>query len=122
MLDIIFYPGNGQPPHYVELSEDFYQWLAKSDFSKIGESVQKKIIIDDEEEEVPLVNLELENRRRFRSFFIEEIVGESDRMLTKLGESHSKNEYQAATYKLRKLQELRKCLENPQYRYLQRVV
>ncbi|MBC6479728.1 MAG: hypothetical protein GDA56_20050 [Hormoscilla sp. GM7CHS1pb] len=122
MLDIIFYPGNGQRPHYVELSEDFYEWLAKSDFSKIGESVQKKIIIDDEEEEVPIVDLELENRRRFRSFFIEEIVGESDRMLTKLGESPSKNEYQAATYKLRKLQELRKCLENPKYRYLQRVV
>ena len=122
MLDIIFYPGNGQPPHYVELSEDFYEWLAKSDFSKIGESVQKKIIIDDDEEEVPIVDLELENRRRFRSFFIEEIVGESDRMLTKLGESPSKNEYQAATYKLRKLQELRKCLENTKYRYLQRVV
>jgi len=122
MLDIIFYPGNGQPPHYVELSEDFYEWLAKSDFSKIGESVQKKIIIDDEEEEVPIVDLELENRRRLRSFFIEEIVGESDRMLTKLGESPSKNEYQAATYKLRKLQELRKCLENPKYQYLQRVV
>lgn len=122
MLDIIFYPGNGQPPHYVELSEDFYEWLAKSDFSKIGESVQKKIIIDDDEEDVPIVDLELENRRRFRSFFIEEIVGESDRMLTKLGESPSKNEYQAATYKLRKLQELRKCLENHKYRYLQRVV
>lgn len=122
MLDIIFYPGNGQPPHYVELSEDFYEWLAKSDFSQIGESVQKKIIIDDEEEEVPIVYLELENRRRLRSFFIEEIVGESDRMLTKLGESPSKNEYQAATYKLRKLQELRKCLENSKYRYLQRVV
>lgn len=122
MLDIIFYPGNGQPPHYVELSEDFYEWLAKSDFSQIGESVQKKIIIDDEEEEVPIVYLELENRRRLRSFFIEEIVGESDRMLTKLGESPSKNEYQAAIYKLRKLQELRKCLENSKYRYLQRVV
>ena len=122
MLDLIFYPAQGEPPHYIELSEDFYEWLAKSEFSKIGESVPKTMIIDEEEEELPLVELEPDNRPKLRNFLIEEIVGESDRMLAKLGDYPSKNEYQTASYKLRKLQELRKCLENENYLYLQRVV
>ena len=122
MLDLIFYSAQGEAPHYIELSEDFYEWLAKSEFSQIGESVSKTITIDDEKEELPLVELEPDNRLKFRNFLIEEIVGESDRMLARLGDYPSKNEYQAASYKLRKLQELRKCLENQNYLYLQRVV
>ena len=121
MLDIIFYPPHGQPPRYIELSEDFYEWLAKSEFSKIGESVLKEMMLE-EEEEVPIVELELENRQRFRNFLIEEIVGESDRLLTQLDDYLAKDDYQTATYKLRKLQELRKCIENKNYQYLQRVV
>ena len=121
MLDLIFYPAKDDSPHYIELSEDLYEWLAKSEFSKIGESVSTTTI-DGEEEELPLVELEPDNRSKFRNFLLEEIVGESDLMLTKLGDSPSKNEYQTASYKLRKLQELRKCLENENYLYLQRVV
>lgn len=122
MLDLIFYPAKDNTPHYIELSEDFYEWLAKSEFSKIGESLSKTMTIDGEEEVLPLVELEPDNRSKLRNFLIEEIVGESDRMLAKLGDSPSKNEYQTASYKLRKLQELRKCLENKNYLYLQRVV
>ncbi len=122
MLDLIFYPAKDDAPNYIELSEDFYEWLAKSEFSKIGKSVSTTMTIDGEEEVLPLVELEPDNRSKFRNFLIEEIVGESDLMLTKLGDSPSKNEYQTASYKLRKLQELRKCLENKNYLYLQRVV
>lgn len=121
MLDISFYTINGQSPHSVEIPEDIYKWLAESDFSKIGKSVIRKIQIDGEEEKLPLVKLGRDNRRKLRFFFVEAINQESDAMITQLGDSPSKQEYQEATYRLRKLQELRKCVENENYQYLQRV-
>lgn len=122
MLDIIFYPANAQQLRYVEVSEDFYEWLAKSEFSKIGKSVPRKMLIDGEEEKLPLVKLGKDNRKKLRDFFLEAISQETDALLTKLGESPSKKEYQDATYCLRMLQELRKCVENQNYQYLQRQV
>ncbi|MBD1908153.1 hypothetical protein NDI37_15020 [Funiculus sociatus GB2-A5] len=121
MLDISFYPTNGEPAYSVEVAENFYGWLAKSDFSKIGKSVPRKIKIEGEEEKLPLVQLGKDNRRKLRTFLGEEIIRESDAILTQLGDSPSKKEYQDATYRLRKLQELRKCVENENYQYLQRV-
>lgn len=121
MLDIIFYSKNGQPPEYIEVSESIYEWLAKSNFSKIGKSVERKIKIEGEEEKLPLVQLGKSNRKKLREFFLETISQESDTVLNKLGDSPSKKEYQDATYRLRKLQELRKCIENEAYQYLQRV-
>ena len=120
MLDIIFYPKNGEPAHYIEVSEDFYEWLAKSQFSKIGKSVSRKVVIDDEEDTIPLVKLGKENRKKLRNFFLEAITEESDAVITKLGDSPSKQEYLDCTYRLKMLQELRKSLENPKYEYLQR--
>lgn len=121
MLEIAFYTTNNQPPHSVELAEDTYEWLTKSDFSKIGKSVPRKISIEGEEEKLPLVKLGKDNRKKLRDFFLEAISQESDVLLTKLGDSPSKIEYQDATYRLRVLQELRKCVENEHYHYLQRV-
>lgn len=121
MLDIIFYTENGQPPYSVEVAENFYEWLAKSDFSKIGKSVVRKIQVEGEEDKLPLVQLGKDNRRKLRSFLLEAISLESDAMLTKLGDSPSKKEYQDASYRLIKLQDLRKCVENEEYKYLQRV-
>lgn len=121
MLDIIFYSPNNQQPEYVEVSEDLYEWLAKSKFSKIGKSVEKKIQIDGAEEELPLVELDKENRTQLRLFFLEAVAEESDTALAQIEDCNSKQEYQKATYRLRKLQELRKCVENEKYQYLQRV-
>ncbi|MFE1746497.1 hypothetical protein [Coleofasciculus sp. H7-2] len=120
MLDISFYPKNGHSPYTVEVSEEIYKWLTKSEFSKIGKSRKTKIKIDEEEESLPLVKLGKENRRKLRAFFLEVISQESDTLLNQLGDSPSKQEYQNATSRLRKLQELRKCTENENYQYLQR--
>jgi hypothetical protein len=120
MLDYIFYPSNNQTPYSVEVSEDIYEWLAKSEFSKIGQSVPRKMLIDGEEEKLPLVKLGKDNRRKLRAFFLEAITEESDAVVHQLGDSPSKKEVQAVTYRLKKLQELRKCVENPNYHYLQR--
>jgi hypothetical protein len=121
VLDISFYPKNGHPPYTVEVSEDSYEWLAKSDFSKIGTSVTRKIQIEGEEENLRVLQLGKENRKKLRNFLLEAISQESDAVLYQLGDSPSKQEYQNATYRLRKLQELRKCVENEEYQYLQRV-
>jgi hypothetical protein len=120
MFDIIFYTANDHPPHDVEVSKDIYEWLAKSEFSKIGKSVPRKIEIDGEEEKLYVVHLSKGNRKKLRTFFVEEIIQETDAMLTKLGDSPSKQEYQEGTYRLKKLLELLKCIENPNYQYLQR--
>ena len=60
------------------------------------------------------------NRQRFREFFIEVIVQEADEMLRNLGEAPSHEEYQDATYKLKILQQFRRCLEDHSYQLLQR--
>jgi hypothetical protein len=121
MLDISFYTRNGHPPSTVEVAKEFLLWLAESDFYKIGKSVTRKIKVEGEEEKLPLVQLGKDTRRKLRAFLLEAISQESDAMLNKLGDSPSKKEYQEATYRLRKLQELRKCVENEKYQYLQRV-
>jgi hypothetical protein len=121
MLDISFYANDGKQPYSVEVTDNFYEWLAKSDFSKIGKSVTRKIEVDGEEEKLPLVKLGKDTRKKLKAFLLEVISQESDSMLTQLGDSPSKKEYQDATYHLRKLQELRKCVENEKYLYLQRV-
>jgi hypothetical protein len=61
------------------------------------------------------------NRKRLRDFLLEAIAQESDAVLNQLNNAAAKQEYQAITYKLRKLQQLRKCVENETYQYLQRL-
>jgi hypothetical protein len=121
MLDITFYTINGQPPRSVEVAEDIYEWLAKSDFSKIGKSVPIKILVEGEKEKIPLIQLTKRNRKKLRTFLGEKIIRESDAVLTELGESPSKKEYQDGTNLLSKLHELLKCVENEHYLYFQRV-
>jgi hypothetical protein len=122
MLDIIFYSSNELSPYYVELSEDIFEWLAKSEFAKIGKSVTRKMLIDGEEEKLPLVKLSKYNRKKLKDFFCDAITRESDAVLKQLGESPSKQEYQDATYRLRKFLELLNFIEDENYAYLQRVV
>jgi hypothetical protein len=123
MLYLIFYAFKTElPPHYIEMSEDVYEWLAKSEFSKIGKSIPRNILIDEEEEKLPVVELDRDIRQKFSNFFRDAIICESDTVLTNLGDSPLKEEYQSATYRLRKLLDLLKCVENEDYQYLQRVV
>lgn len=122
MLDISFYSTNGSESETVDVAENLYESLAKSDFSKIGGlSIDIKIYLDEEDVILPLVELNPDIRQQFKKFFSEAIISESEAVLTKLGDSPSKEEYQAGTYRLRKLLELLKCVENENYQYLQRI-
>jgi hypothetical protein len=121
MLDLIFYPQTGQIPVYVEVSESLYEWLARSEFAKVGKSHLRSISLDGEELQLSVVDLEQDIRQGLAQFLRDQIIEESDRVLGKLNELESKSEVQDMTYRLRKFQELRKCVENPAYQYFQRV-
>ncbi|MDY7013412.1 MAG: hypothetical protein SVX43_07360 [Cyanobacteriota bacterium] len=120
MLDITFYSQNREEAEIVEVSEDFYEWLARSEFAKIGKSEVREMKVDGELIEVPVISLEGLNRRKLSDFFRDAIVEESDEMLNQFLRSQSKQEYRDVTYKLSLLQRLRKPIENEQYKYLQR--
>lgn len=122
MLDICFYTTNGAESETVDVGETLYEWLAKSAFSKIGgASIDTEIYLDEENVILPLVELNQEIRQQFKKMFSEAIISESDAVITKLGDSPSKEEYQSGTYRLRKMLELLKCVENENYQYLQRI-
>lgn len=122
MLDISFYTTNGLESETVDVGETLYEWLAKSAFSKIGgASIDTEIHLDEENVTLPLVELNQEIRQQFQKMFSEAIISESDVVLTKLGDSPSKEEYQSGTYRLRKMLELLKCVKNENYQYLQRI-
>ncbi|MDD1428742.1 hypothetical protein MEO94_30750 [Dolichospermum sp. ST_sed9] len=123
MLDIKFYSKNGESPVTIELSDEFYERLAKSDFSEIGQPHKIKIRIDGEEDEIEAINLnkgKITNRQRLIDFFKEEIVEESKQIKTKLPESPTKEEYKQQTYSFFKLIEILTSLENQQFSYLQK--
>jgi hypothetical protein len=56
MLDVIFYTENDLPPAYVDLSDAFYEWLARSDFSRIGQSQPTPIELEGESLELPNIS------------------------------------------------------------------
>jgi hypothetical protein len=129
MLDFIFYPKVDRDPVYVEVSESLYEWLARSVFGQVGQSQVRSILLDGEALELPVVELGGETRKGLSHFLRDQIIEESDRVLRVLDEVRwpsvglgpSKSEVQEMTYRLRKFQELRKCVENPAFSYLQRV-
>ncbi len=119
MLDITFYSQAKQTIDAVDVSEDFYEWLQKSDFSKIAKSQEMEMRPDGVAVKVSAIVLEGGNRRKLSDFFRDAIVQESDDLLNKLGSSPSKEEYTHATYKLKSLQSLRKLVENETCKYLE---
>ena len=123
MLDIRFYSTNGCHPITVDVSENFYHWLSQSEFSKIGISNPHKMKFDCDEVWLNLVDLNqdnMTNRQRFKNFLVDNFVDETDKLLLQLSETSLPEDFYEKTYKLRKLQELRKYIEDPSYHYLER--
>ncbi|MEB3885506.1 hypothetical protein [Lyngbya sp. CCY1209] len=120
-LDISFYSQDINRVNTIDISDDFYEWLAKSEFSKIGVAEKKDIEIDGEPEQVDVVVLDWETRRKYSDFFRDEIVKEGDKVLEQLGDSPSKEEYSPFYSRLKLLQDLRKQIENETIKYLGRL-
>lgn len=117
MLDFTFYSGKKETLDTMAMPNDFYEWLSKSEFPRIGKAEKQEMTGDGEAVEVSAIPLEGENRRKFSNFFRDEIVHESDKMLNKLGDSPSKNEYMKHSSRLKTLQELRKLMEDEKNKY-----
>ena len=120
MLSISFYSSNGQTNHSIRVIDDFYEWLARSEFSKLGRSQQTQLEIEGETAELPLVPLVTETRSRLIEFFSERIFSETRSMLGDLDRSTPQSELTIKTYRLKKLLELLDCLKSETYQYLQR--
>ncbi|MEM7180189.1 MAG: hypothetical protein AAF518_04715 [Spirochaetota bacterium] len=117
MLDITFY-SNSKKIENVEVSESFYEWLAKSPaFTAIASSITKSLLIDDEEVELELVYLVGINRRKYSDFFRGEIVEECSKILESLEECN-KDKFQEMSAKLKTLEKLRKLVEDESFLYM----
>lgn len=124
MLDITFYGTPDTEPREIECSANFYERLAQSDFAEIGASQPITLLVEAEHYTLQLVSLDkgiVSSRQRFRELLKEMITRESAAMLARLGDAPSKEDYQAASYDLRKLHEILQCVGDRQYLYLERV-
>jgi hypothetical protein len=115
VLDITFYTQDREAADYLDVSEDFYEWLAKSPFSRITPAEVQEMTVDGEPIHVPIILLEGISRHRFSDFLRDAIVQESDEVLQHTHADFTKDDYQTLTLRLRELQSLRKCIENEQY-------
>lgn len=120
MLDIVFFSQHKDEAESIEVSDEFYQWLARSEFARIGHSEEQEMKIDGETVLVPVIPLGGNYRRKLSDFFRDAIVQESDAILESLSNIPSKSDYQTLLYRLSLLQKLRKTIEDEQYKYLQR--
>jgi hypothetical protein len=118
MLDISFYEKKGQSLHHVEVAESFLEWLARSEFAKIGEDQALTVSIDGEEVELCLVELNSKNRSEFTYFFYEAIVEETKLLLERFRDCLAQPE---RTYRLQKLIDILDCIKDDQYQYLRRI-
>lgn len=120
MLSINFYSDNGQATHSIRVVDDFYEWLARSEFSKLGRSQLTPLEIEGETAELPLVDLGTETRSRLIEFFSECIFRETRSVLGDLDNAVPQPELAVKTYRLKKLLEMLDCVKSGVYQYLQR--
>ncbi|KKD36937.1 MAG: hypothetical protein WAN66_24350 [Limnoraphis robusta] len=110
-------------PEVIEIADDLYQDLAKSEFSKIGHNQSIKVKIEDEEKDLKLVELEANVRNKLINFLKEKILGESEKF-TPIKSSASKDEIKNIGFpviaRMNMLNEIRALLENKSYQYLDR--
>jgi hypothetical protein len=120
MLSISFYGENGDTPKSIRVGEEFYQWLAYSDFAQVGRSQLTPICIDGEEIELPLIPLASTTRSMFVACFNEMILKETAAMLADLEKTISKEILEPRAYRIKKLLELLNYCKNSSFAYLQR--
>ena len=104
-----------------EFSDDFFLYLAKSDFSNIRSAKAEKITIDDEPIELKLVYLSSFIRKVLIDFLQGELVNIVEECMSNLGDSPSKSEFKEYTEDLKELVRFIKALNLSKYSYLKRV-
>ena len=83
MMDISFYTKQGNS-FTIEVSEPFYEWLVKSNFTKISHSKNVSIINDGEMVQLSLIQFDEENRDKYKFFFLDSISNFSSNLISEL--------------------------------------
>ena len=119
MLSISFLSDDGKESRSIRVIDDFYEWLARSEFSKLARSQVTRIELEGEMAELPLVPLVAETRSGLIDFLSETIFRETRSMLGDLEQSVVQSELSVKTYRLKKLLEILDCMKSSVYQYLQ---
>lgn len=120
MLSIRFFSGNDHPPHSIRVIDQFYEWLAHSDFAKVGSTDEIEIEIEEEAVSLPLIKLDDTTRQGFINVLSDTFFQETRQMLGYMEQANSTELLSNQAYRLKKLLEMLDCLKNPVYQYLQR--
>lgn len=83
MMDISFYSKQNNS-FTIEVSEQFYEWLAKSNFVKISKSNNISIINHGEEVELSLIELNEEIRTKYNFFLLDAISNFSSELIAEI--------------------------------------
>ncbi|NEO85462.1 MAG: hypothetical protein F6J87_14625 [Spirulina sp. SIO3F2] len=121
MLSFNFYGKSDQSAYCIQVSEQFYEWLIQADFGLVGRSHPTKIMLDGEEEELPLVRLENPTRGMLTAYFNGLVLSETGQMLVELDAGVAREVLQPRQYRMKKLLELLDCVKDSSWHYLQRV-
>ena len=126
-MEIIFYKENGEDT-ILEISEEFYKWLACSDFSKIQKSTEFAIKTEAEEMEIKAVKLDNDIREKYISFFQTTILENTYPLIQKIEEkskanllkaSSGQNSMENMVYKIKKCYEAISCLCEKEHVYME---
>lgn len=118
MLSINFYSADGIENESVDLSEEFYAWLAHSQFSKIARAKSTLLELEDEAISLPLVELVPDVRRSYIQFLSDAIVEGTKTLLEHLDRPNKTDLLDGDKYRLKKSIALLTLLKNEVYQYI----
>lgn len=118
MLSINFYAADGIENASLDLSEEFYTWLAHSEFSKIAQAQIVPLQLEEAIVPLPLVELLPEVRRNYVRFLSDAIVAGTKTILEHLEHPDLTHELHNDKYRLKKLITLLDLLKHERYQYI----
>ena len=118
MLSINFYSADGIENESVDLSEEFYAWLAHSKFSKIAQAKSTLLELEEEMISLPLVELIPEVRGSYIQFLSDAIVEGTKTLLEHLEQPNKVDVLDDDKYRLRKAIALLTLVKNEAYQYV----
>ena len=118
MLSIIFYSADGIENDSVDLSEEFYAWLAHSQFSKIAQAKSTLLELEEETISLPLVELIPEIRVSYIQFLNDTILEGTKTLLEHLEQPNTADVLDDDKYRLRKAIALLTLVKNEVYQYV----
>ncbi|HBE17159.1 MAG TPA: hypothetical protein DEG17_20360 [Cyanobacteria bacterium UBA11149] len=102
----------------MDLSEEFYAWLAHSQFSKIAQAKSTLLELEEEMISVPLVELIPETRGSYIQFLSDRIVEGTKTLLEHLEQPNPADLLDDDKYRLKKAIAILNLVKNQVYQYV----